>query len=118
MCLDQCETMIIKINGEYRLIEVLYVLDLGINLLSKRRFTKCELRRSFDNDDLYIYIKKNIEVLRAPTRDNIYIVDKVISLDEFALTTVTALNSELTFFVSVALSAITISNKFISNSKP
>ena len=56
-------------------------------------------------------------MLRASIRDNIYIVDKVTSLDKFVLTTVTALNSESTFFISTALSAITISNKFISNSK-
>ena len=56
-------------------------------------------------------------MLRAFARDGIYIVDKVISLDEFVLAAVTALNSKSTFFVSIVLSAITISNKFISNSK-
>ena len=107
-----------KINNECRLIEVFYVLDLGVNLLSRRRFTRYELRESFDNDNLYIYIKKSIEVLRASTRGDIYIVDKVISLDKFALAAIIALNSKSTSFVSIALSATIISNKFISNSKP
>ena len=107
-----------KVNGEYRLTEILYVLDLEVNLLSKRRFTRYKLRKSFDNDNLYIYIKKGIEVLRASIRGDIYIVDKVISLDKFVLTTVTVSNNKSTFFVSAALSAITISNESISNSKP
>lgn len=66
-----------KVNGECRLTEVLYVPDLGVNLLSGRRFTRCGLRGSFDNDGLYIHTKEGIEVLRAPARGGIYIVDKV-----------------------------------------
>ena len=72
-------------NGESRLTEVLYVPDLGVNLLSARRFTKYGLRGSFNNDGLYMHTRKGIEALRAPARGGIYIVDKVApELDEFA----------------------------------
>ncbi len=118
LCSDQCGTVVMKVNGECRLTEVLYVPDLGVNLLSGRRFTRCGLRGSFDNDGLYIHTKEGIEVLRAPARGGIYIVDKVASLDEFALAAVTASNSEPASFVSAALPAATIPDESMSDSEP
>ena len=54
---NQCETIIIKIkNDEYQLTNVLYVFNLKINLLFEKRFMKRNLRKSFDDNDLYMHI--------------------------------------------------------------
>ncbi len=67
---DQCGTAVMRAkNGECRLTEVLYVPDLGVSLLSGRRFTKKGLMGSFNDDGLYMHTKQGIEVLRAPARD-------------------------------------------------
>ena len=83
---NQCDTMMMKVkNDESRLTKILYVSNLEINLLFARRFIKCELRKNFNNDDLYMHIKRNIETLKVFARDDIYIVDKVaLELNEFA----------------------------------
>ena len=66
--------------------EVLYIPNLGVNLLSGKRFTKYGLKGSFSNNGLYIYTKQGVEVLRISARGGIYVVDKVIpELDEFIL---------------------------------
>ena len=85
--LNQYRTAIIRVkNGKSRLTEVLYIPNLGVNLLSGKRFTKYGLRGSFNNNDLYIYIKQDIKVLRVPTRGGIYVVDRIIpELDKFIL---------------------------------
>ena len=62
-------------NEEDRLIEMFYVSDLEVNLLSERRFIKKELRESFDDDDLYMHIKQSTEMLKASARDDVYIVN-------------------------------------------
>lgn len=102
---DQRETAIMKIkNVESQLTDVLYVPDLGVNLLSARRFTKGGLKGSFDNDGLYVHTSQETELLKAPAQGGIYIVNKVASeLDDFALTVVAISSSEQT---TVALSAI------------
>ena len=84
---NQCGTAIIRVkDGESRLTEVLYIPNLGVNLLSGKRFTKYGLKGSFSNNGLYMYTKQGVEVLRAPARGGIYVVDKVTpELDEFAL---------------------------------
>ena len=112
---DQCETAIMRVkNGEGRLIEVLYVSDLEVNLLSERRFIKKELRESFDDDGLYMHTKQNTEVLRAPARGGVYIVDQITSeLNELALTATTMPASEAnesTLTILSALPAMTSSN--------
>ena len=83
---NQCDTMMMKVkNDESRLTKILYVSNLEINLLFARRFIKCELRKSFNNDDLYMYIKKSIETLKVFARDDIYIMNKIaLELNEFA----------------------------------
>ena len=101
----QCGTITMKVqNGECRLTEVLYVPNLGVNLLSGKRFTRCGLRGSFDNDGLYIHTKKGIEVLRAPARGGVYIVDKLASeLDKFVLI---AMDNKLASLVPIILPTI------------
>ena len=83
---NQCDTMMMKVkNDESRLTKILYVSNLEINLLFARRFIKCELKENFNNDDLYMHIKKSIETLKVSTRDDIYIVDKIaLELNQFA----------------------------------
>ena len=116
---DQCETVIMRVNNdECRLTDVLYVPELGVNLLSGRRFTKCGLRESFNNDELFMHTKKGIEVLRAPARSDIYIVDKVtFKLDEFAYPA--SIESELVSTVSTAIAPSVASNskELLSNNE-
>ena len=63
-------------HEQYRLTKVFYIFDLKINLLFERRFTKYNFKKNFDNNNLYIYIKKKIEMFFAFTRNNIYIINK------------------------------------------
>ena len=116
---DQCGTMIIRVNNdECRLTNVLYVPELRVNLLSDRRFIKCELRENFNNDKLFMHIKKGIEVLRAPARSGIYIVDKItFKLDKFAYPAF--IKSELvsTVSIAIALSVVSNSKELLSNNK-
>ena len=49
--------MIMKVkNNKCRLTNVLYVFNLKINLLFEKYFTKKDLQRSFNNNDLYMHI--------------------------------------------------------------
>ena len=114
---DQCKTTIMRIkNEENWLIEMLYVPDLEVNLLSERRFIKKELRESFNDDDLYMHIKQNTEMLKASARDDVYIVNQITSeLNELALTATTMSASEaneLTLIILSTLSVMTSSNDF------
>ena len=83
---NQCDIVTIKVkNDKTQLTKILYVLSLEINLLFAKRFTKYELKENFINENLYMYIKKNIETLRIFARDNIYIINKItLELNEFA----------------------------------
>ena len=107
---NQCETMTMKIlNDECKLTKILYVLDIEINLLFERRFTRRDLRESFDNDDLYIHSKKSVEMIRVFARDDIYIVDKIaLELNELALSTITISSDE-----STSLASIDFATKFV-----
>ena len=82
---NQCDTMIIKIKiDKSRLTKFFYVSNLEINLLFVKRFVKYELKRNFNNDDLYMHIKKSIETFKTFARDDIYIVDKIaLELNKF-----------------------------------
>ena len=107
---DQCETMIIKIkDDEYRLMNVLYVFNLKINLLFQKRFTKRDLQKSFDDNDLYMYITQSAEMFKAFTRNNIYIVNWIIfNIDKIALiVNIMISENELIHIVFSALSAMT-----------
>ena len=55
-----------------------YIFDLRVNLLFKRCFIKYNLKKNFDDNDLYIHIKKKIKLFFVFTRDNIYIMNKFI----------------------------------------
>ena len=49
--------MIMKIkNDECQLTNALYVFNLKINLLFEKRFTKRNLQKNFDDNDLYMHI--------------------------------------------------------------
>ena len=94
---DKCGTAIMKAkDGECRLAEVLYVPDLGVNLLSGRRLTKRGFKGSFDNDGLYMCNPQGIEVVRAPARGGIYVVNHIASklLDESALIATTVMATD------------------------
>ena len=108
--------MIIRVNKKKcHLTKILYVFDLDVNLLFERRFIKCELIKSFNNDDLYMYIKKIIEMFKTFAREDIYIIDKItLELNEFAL----SINNDFVSIVIVfSITLSTISNLKKSSSK-
>ena len=73
-------------NGRTQLAKCLYVPGLGVNLLSGRRLCSTGLRGSFDSKGLYLHDKHGKEMLRALTKNGIYIVDTVApQLNEYAL---------------------------------
>ena len=96
-------------DDECRLTNILYSFYLKINLLFERRFTKRDLQKSFDNNDLYMHITQGAEMLRASARNNIYIINRIIfDIDEVALIASIMINeNELIQIVFSALSAIT-----------
>ena len=112
---NQCETAIMKIKtDECHLTKVLYVSDLEINLLSDKRLIKKKLKRSFDDNDLYMHNKQNVKVLTTPARENIYIVNQIkFELNELALTVIMmSLIESVTVFST--LSAVTNTNELRS----
>ena len=116
---NQCETIILRVkNDESRLTKILYVFDLEINLLFDKRFIKCELRESFNNDDLYMHTKQDVEMLRAFARDDIYVIDKItLELNEYALTIIYTSFNESISIALIASSTTSNSRKLSSNSK-
>ena len=116
---NQCETIVIRVkNDESQLTKILYVFDLEINLLFDKRFIKRELRKSFDDNDLYMHTKQDVKVLRAFARDDIYVVDKItLELNEYALTIIyTSLNESISIAL-IASSTTSNSRELSSNSK-
>ena len=74
-------------TDECRLTKMLYVSDFEVNLLSDKRLIKKELKRSFDNNNLYMHNKQNVKVLTALARENVYVVNQIkLELNELALT--------------------------------
>ena len=110
---NQCDIVTIKVkNDKTQLTKILYVSNLEINLLFAKRFTKYELKKNFINENLYMYIKKNIETLRVFARDDIYIINKMtLELNEFAY--IIASNNE----IQIALNNQKMFVVKISNSK-
>ena len=84
---NQCKTVIIKIkNDECRLTNILYVFNLKINLLFEKRFTKKDLQKNFDDNNLYMHITQSAEMFKASAQNNIYIINRIIfNIDEIAL---------------------------------
>ena len=74
-------------DGECWLTNVLYVFNLKINLLFERRFTKKNLRRNFDDNNLYMHITQDAEMLKTFVQNDIYIINQItFDIDEVALT--------------------------------
>lgn len=105
---DQCGTAIMRVeNGQTPLARVLYVPELGVNLLSGKRLCEKGLRGSFDTEGLYIHNEQGKQMLRAQDRGGVYIVDKVAAeLDEFALMTIITRSIEAGQVASTALPAL------------
>ena len=92
--------------------EVLYIPNLGVNLLSGKRFTKYGLKGSFNNNGLYMHIKQGVKVLRAPARGGIYVVDKVTpELDEFALVAIYISPNKLALITFITSSTVSNSGE-------
>jgi hypothetical protein len=75
------------------LSNVLYVSDLGVNLLSGAALCKKGLRGSFNKHALYMHDRKGSLVLKAVKQGGIYIVNRITSGLEhsaFPITSVTA----------------------------
>ena len=101
-------------KNECHLTKILYVFDLDVNLLFERRFIKCELIKNFNNDDLYMHIKKSIEMFKTFARENIYIINKItFELKKFTLSIKNDFVS-IVFVFSIALSTISNLKKFFS----
>ena len=74
-------------DDECRLTNVLYIFNLKINLLFEKRFTKKNLQKSFDDNNLYMHITQNGKMLKAFVQNNIYIINRItFNIDEVALT--------------------------------
>jgi len=85
---DYCGTVTMRDHGgnSVLLSSVLYVPNLGVNLLSGRRMCEKGLQGSFDQQSLYMHDKFGKEMLKAHERGGVYIVEKIAKgLDEFAL---------------------------------
>lgn len=84
---DQRETTVMRVKSDQCLLtNVLYVSNLGVNLLSEKKLCQNDLMRIFDEKGLYMNDAKGNQMLRASNHEEVYIVDKIASqLDEFAL---------------------------------
>ena len=88
---DQCGTAMMRAaDGSYTpLSSVLYVPNLGVNLLSVRRLCEHGLQGSFDKKGLYLHDYQGRRVLKAPVRQGVYIVEKLATdVNDFALISV------------------------------
>jgi hypothetical protein len=75
------------------LLNIFYISDLGINLLSGAALCKKGLRGSFNKHALYIHNRKGSLVLKAVKQGGIYIVNRITSglgHSAFPITSVTA----------------------------
>ena len=80
--------MIMKVKDDKcRLTNVLYVFNLKINLLFKKRLTKRNLQKNFDDNDLYMHIIQNAKIFKTSVRDDIYIINRItFDINKIALT--------------------------------
>lgn len=75
------------INGQSILTNVLYVSNLGVNLLFEKKLCINNLKESFNKNKLYLHDKKRRQMLRTFDRRELYIVDNITSqLSEYVLT--------------------------------
>jgi hypothetical protein len=58
-----------------RLLNVLYVSNLGINLLSRTSLYDVGLIRSFNKKTLYMWVKNESLVLKVVRKDDIYMIN-------------------------------------------
>ena len=74
----------------------------------EKTFYKKKLKKSFDNDDLYMHNKQNTKMFKIFARDNIYIINQItFELNELTLiTTMMSMNEKLISIVSLTLSII------------
>jgi hypothetical protein len=75
------------------LLNIFYIFNLKINLLSGAALCKKGLKSSFNKHALYIYNHKGSLVLKAVKQDDIYIVNRIIfslRYSAFPITSVTA----------------------------
>jgi len=73
-------------ENSVKLSSVLHVSKLEMNLLSERRMCEKDLQESFDDKDLYMYDKREKQMIETLECEDIYIVERIANdLDEFAL---------------------------------
>ena len=88
--LDQCRTARLQAqDGNKALLSsVLFVLNLGVNLVSSRKIYQSGLVGKFDSDALIFEDKDGNEVIKASHYGGVYIVSEIVSgLNETALST-------------------------------
>ena len=56
-----------------------YVFDFDVNFLFDKYFIKKKLIKNFNNDNLFIRIKQNVEIFRTFVQKNVYIINKITS---------------------------------------
>ena len=58
---------------------MLYVLELGVNLLSRRKLCKEGLTEYFNNKKMYYQDRLGKTIIEATKKDRVYILDKIIA---------------------------------------
>ena len=64
-------------RSQIKLKDVLYVLELEINLLSKRKLCKEELTGYFNNKKMYYQDRLGNTIIEATEKDGVYVLDKI-----------------------------------------
>lgn len=78
-----------------------YVFDFDVNFLFDKHFIKKKLIKNFNDNNLFMRIKQNVEIFRTFVQKNIYIINKIIlKFKKFVLLTNTMFTNE--FFTNIS----------------
>ena len=114
---NQYDSMTMRVkNDESMLTKMFYVFDFDVNFLFVKHFIKKKLIENFNDDNLFMRIKQNIEIFRAFVQENVYIMNKITSkFKKYALLTIITIEFLKVLSVSFAMSTIVNSNEILSN---
>ena len=79
------------------LLNILYIPNLGVNLLSRNTLYEKGLQGSFNKQALYIYNKKGNLVLKAVKQGGIYIINRIASNLELSAFPTAIINTNILF---------------------
>ena len=73
-------------KNKIRLINILFILNLKINLLLNKHIYQKDLYRDFNKNSIWMRNKQNKRVFTTNQQKNVYIVSKIVlNLNKFAL---------------------------------